>query len=71
MKDRVAAGVALLALAVAVIRIFVALHDWAAGSFARPALASALLAVVQMAILLVALAIAPALAKLVRRALGL
>ncbi len=69
MKDRVAVALALLLPGALVIPIFMALHDWGSTAFAKPALASALLTVVETAVLLAAVAVAPALAALLRRLL--
>lgn len=66
MKERIALALAFLVPGVAVLRLILALHTWASAAFAKPALASALLAVVEMAVVLVALAFVPATAKLVR-----
>lgn len=69
-KDIVAIIVTLSALAGALFFTFRVVNAWAAGAFARPAMGSALVAVIELGLLLLALALAPAGSRLIRLLLG-
>lgn len=69
-REMAASAAALVALGAVLLGLFDKLDSWAAISFARPVMASALVAVVEAAAMAAALCLAPALSKLVRRSLG-
>jgi hypothetical protein len=69
-RDVLGAVSAVLALAILGGGLFVAfarLDTWAMGTFARPSLAAALIAVVDVLLLLVAIALAPLLSEILRK----
>jgi hypothetical protein len=67
LLDVVATIVACILLAAGLFAAFLRLDGWAASNFARPLLASALLAVADLALFLVAIALAPLLSSLLRK----
>ena len=69
--DAIAVAVTLTVLGAGLYAAFVCLDGWAVRSFARPSLASALLAVLDVALLGLAVALAPALSAVIRRPLSL
>jgi len=65
--DAIAVAVTLAVLGAGLYAAFVCLDGWAVRSFARPNLASALLAVLDVALLGLAVSLAPALSAAIRR----
>ena len=69
-KDIVAIVATLLLLAGALFLAFGDLNAWAGGAFARPLMGAALVAVIELGLLVLALCLAPPLSRLVRLLLG-
>jgi hypothetical protein len=69
--DALAVAITFCALGAGLFLAFVGIDGWAVKTFARPVLASALIAVVDVALLALAVALAPALSALIRRLVGL
>jgi hypothetical protein len=69
-RNTVASAAALLLLAGLLFLAFRAIDDWAAGAFARPLMGAALVAVLELGLLLLALGVAPVLSRLLRLLLG-
>ena len=69
--DALAVAITLAALGAGLYTAFVCLDGWAVRTFARPLMASALIAVIDLALLGVAVALAPALSAAIRALGGL
>jgi hypothetical protein len=69
-RDIIAIAVTLALLCAGLLGLFNAIDSWATLSFARPVMASALVAVVDAALMVSALCLAPLVSKLVRLSIG-